>query len=1115
VSKPFTNPFSLFSSLILRLVLCNIHFLYRLALLIKSVSNECIMINEKKKSIYLFSLQLLSFSLLTLYSAGTDHTMISVVILFAIEIALISRIKKGLGSFILLWQAQLFLVTFVGISFYPNIFLNLSSVTPSVQTALALAIMFVESIILILYHFKERSVVWILRGSTISLIAAVLFVLIIIMSEGLPGFLENDPVEMLTGTNFEPYSLPDSSVSRLNLTVHIDPYDFVFLSSSSSFHLAPNSNGSFDLTISNTGALNDSYRVTYQGDPSLDVNISYHEIQIVHGESASVVVFIKSTEKGQYSINFQVSDKADIKKECTIQVNVSTNGFNFLTESNEIHILNQGSSNTIVPLGIKNTGIEQESCILRISAPSALSPSLGLSEWSYSNNSATVSLQAGEIRNFTLAPRQLTMVDGAYLVTLTATTISGNQTVAVLNLTLIMTNDKIISPVRSGPIPVSLGNTTMWNISLQPGAQKRQIDIPVVPNGLLIQAYTNGTNEISIRNGSIFLDPNSSTTQVQLRLTMNNDSLVDNSSFEIVMMSPGTPLQFGFLGFIAGSAITTIIALVVAVPLALSCAIFLAEYCPKKIQRVINAIMETLAGIPSVVFGLWGALTFGPFLADTLFPIINATLGAVIPFFSGSAGSSGRSLLTASVVLGIMVFPIVMSLSYEAIIAVPSELKEGSISLGATRWQTVKKIILKKSKTGILGSIILGTGRALGETMAVLMILGFSSAVPSSAFDNAGTMTSAIATTLNGVFATDKARHGIFAIALLLFIFVLILNLILVLVTKEGFWSGTRIKEVAKSRGITNIKNWFMRIRSSITIRIIKHLDSSLEDHYLPSKVLERRDRIATIGMFAATTVMLIIVGYIIGDIIVRGGTAFKGIYLTETQLNGGFLNAITGSLMLVGVALAVAVPFTILAAVYIREYTQQDSLLSRATYVSVSTLSSTPSIIFGAFGFIVFILYLKFGFSLLSAGLTLAFMILPLLFISNMDALRNVPDSHREASYALGISKWKTIQGIVLPSAFPAISSGIFIGIGRAIGETAAVLLTAGFIIDVTTSLVQPVASMPVMIYNMFSASAGDSVKMQQVYAAAFLLIVVVIVLNLIGKMISHYYQKSHYGSK
>ncbi len=1070
------------------------------------------MIEGTRKSIYLLSLQILSFVLLLLFSFEMDYTRISAVILLVIEIALLVKIKKGLGSFILLWQAQLFSVAFVGIAFFPSFFLNLNPITTSVQIAIAGVILFIESVVLVLYYFNEKGVVWILKGSTVSLIAVVLLVLIIIGSEGIPGFVENDPIKMLTTSGFAPYAQPTSE-STLNLTVQVNPYDFTLSPSSSTFYLAPFSNSSFNLTISNTGALDDSYLVSYGRDPFLDVNVSSPDLQIRSGESANMEVFIKSTDQGQYILNFMVSDRLNITRGSKVQVIVSTSGLDFVIARNVITIANHGSSDAVVPLGILNAGTSNNTYVLRVSAPSGFYPSFAIPEWSYVNNSATITLEAGELRNIPLIPRQLTSIDGTYPFKLIASSVSGNQTIAALNITLILSNNKIISAARPGPIPLSPGNTTTWNISVySSGSQRMQFDIPDVPKGLSIEAFTNGTSEIPNNNGWIFLDQNLTSDQVQLKVTLINSTLLDNSSFLIVLTTPGSPFEFGLLGFIAGSFITTIMALIIAVPLAIACAIFLSEYCTKRIQQVIKPIMEILAGIPSVIFGLWGALTFGPLLATTIYPFIDKTLGSVIPFFHGGGDLSGRSLMTASVVLGIMIFPIIMSLSYEAITAVPSDLKEGSESLGATKWQTVRRIILRKAKPGIMGSIILGTGRALGETMAVLMILGFTSAVPSSIFDTSGTMTSAIATTLTGVFSTTQAREGIFAIALLLFIIVLILNAILIMVTKEGFWNGKRIEKL-RIRTTASLKKWFNSLWRSRIKNDKKRPQEA--NQFLPSKVLERKNRIATICLYLAAAIMLVVVGYIIGDIIFRGGLAFKSEYLTETQLNGGFLNAITGSLMLVGVALAVAVPLTVLAAIHVHEYSSPDSILSRGTYISVSTLSSTPSIVFGAFGFLLFILYLNFGFSLLSAGLTLACMILPILYISNMGALRDVPNSHREASYALGVSKWKTITGIVLPASFPAISSGVFISIGRAIGETAAVLLTAGFLVDNTTSLVQPVASMPVLIYNMFDSSAGNPIAMQKLYAAAFLLIVIVIALNMIGKMLSHFYQEKYYGSK
>lgn len=1071
------------------------------------------MIDENRRSVYLLSLQILSFVLLLVYSIGMDQSLILPILLLAFELALLVTMRRGLRPFVLLWQGQLFLTAFIGMVFYPSLFLNLTVIKESVQIAIVSIIVFIELLVLILYRYKERGIVWTLKGSTVSLIAVVILVLIIIVSEGLPGFIGNDPVRMLTTTGFAPYNQPDS-ISKTNLSVEIDPYDYGFSTCASIYYLAPHSSGSFNLTISNVGALNDSYVVSFLGVPGLDAKVSSPRSQLDHGQSLNIKVFVNSSDPGKYPISFQSLDKENIRKVCTVETVVSQNGFNFRIDRNEITVRNQGSSSTLIPLEIENAGIAKDGCILRISAPEGFSPSLGLSEWSYSNNSANINLEAGEIRDFTLLPRQLLTIDGTYHFILTAYSVSGNQTIASLNITLFITNNQVINALVPGPIPLSPGNETVWNITVYgQGIDKMQFDIPKVPIGVSVHAFVDGATEVPIRNGTIIFG-GASSKEVQLRVAATGTALSGNATFEVLMVAPGSPLQFGLIGFITGSAITTVLALFFAVPLALACAIFLSEYCSKKLQLIIKPIMETLAGIPSVIFGLWGALTFGPFLAGSLYPLISGTLGVVIPFFNGNAGASARSVMTASVILGIMIFPIIMSLSYEAIAAVPSELKEGSISLGATRWQTVRQIIFRKARPGILGSIVLGTGRALGETMAILMILGFTSAIPYSIFDSSGTMTSAIATTLTGVFSTTQARQGIFSIALLLFVFVLVLNLIFMVVTKEGIWSGIRLGRISDKLRITAIKDKTRTVLSGIRKR--EEMADDYSGHqFLPTKILERRDRIATFGLYFAAGIMLMIVGYIIGDIIVRGGFAFQATYLTQTQLNGGFLNSVTGSLMLVGVALVAAVPMTVLAAVYVHEYSLPSSRLARATYISVSTLSSTPSIIFGAFGFMMFILYLDFGYSLFAAGLTLACMILPFLYVSNMDALRNVPHSHKEASYALGITKWKTITGIVLPSSYPAISSGIFISVGRAIGETAAVLLTAGYIIDVTTSLVQPVASMPVMIYTMFSASAGDPVKMQEVYAAAFLLIAMVIVLNLVGKMINHYYQKSHYGSK
>ncbi len=221
--------------------------------------------------------------------------------------------------------------------------------------------------------------------------------------------------------------------------------------------------------------------------------------------------------------------------------------------------------------------------------------------------------------------------------------------------------------------------------------------------------------------------------------------------------------------------------------------------------------MEVTAGIPSVIFGLWGALTFGPLLAkDVISDYCIKSIGSFIPFFRGDY-MNAMSMLTASIVLAMMVVPIIMTLSFDSMMAVPHDLTEGSLSLGASKWQSIYQDYVKKGKVGIFGSIILALGRAIGETMAVLMIMSFSPALPSSIFNGGGTMTSAIAATFTGSFANPDAREGLFSIALLLLIFVLIINILFLFVTKDRSWNGfgpikrlNKLKMVLKRSHKTN-----------------------------------------------------------------------------------------------------------------------------------------------------------------------------------------------------------------------------------------------------------------------------------------------------------------------
>ena len=204
--------------------------------------------------------------------------------------------------------------------------------------------------------------------------------------------------------------------------------------------------------------------------------------------------------------------------------------------------------------------------------------------------------------------------------------------------------------------------------------------------------------------------------------------------------------------------------------------------------------------------------------------------------------------------------------------------------------------------------------------------------------------------------------------------------------------------------------------------------------------------------------------------------------------------------------AIAFALPLALSSAIFINEYASQDNRLIKIILFSSNTLASTPSIVFGAFGFLFFVLFLGFKFSLISGSLTLALMILPLMLASILEGLKSVPHDYREASAALGASKWKTIRHVVLPSALPMVSTGVIISTGRAIGETAAVILTAGYSALIVSSVFMPTASMPNLIYQNYEFANKYPILGEKIYSAAFILILIVLGLNLIARMVSRF---------
>lgn len=230
---------------------------------------------------------------------------------------------------------------------------------------------------------------------------------------------------------------------------------------------------------------------------------------------------------------------------------------------------------------------------------------------------------------------------------------------------------------------------------------------------------------------------------------------------ELFLTSRWHPIEgdFGFYPFIMGTLLVTCLAMALAIPICLLSAIYLAEYAPNNIRGIIKPPIDLLAGIPSVVYGLWGVLLVVPLIRDYVAPLAGVT-------------TSGYSVLAGGIVLAIMVFPIIISVSEEVFRTVPFEVREASFALGATKWQTVKHVVLRKALPGFIAAVTLGFSRAFGETMAVLMVVGNVVKVPSSLFDPAYPLPALIANNYGEMMSIPLYDSALLLAALILMLVV-------------------------------------------------------------------------------------------------------------------------------------------------------------------------------------------------------------------------------------------------------------------------------------------------------------------------------------------------------
>lgn len=283
-------------------------------------------------------------------------------------------------------------------------------------------------------------------------------------------------------------------------------------------------------------------------------------------------------------------------------------------------------------------------------------------------------------------------------------------------------------------------------------------------------------------------------------------------------------------------------------------------------------------------------------------------------------------------------------------------------------------------------------------------------------------------------------------------------------------------------------------------------MKNSINDLNFKQKLMMYKKRpkslLLAIAVFLCAAICCGIILFLIGYILINGipnlsPQLFEWKYNSE---NVSMMPSIINTLIYTAFSLLLAVPAGVFAAIYLAEYARRGNAFVRLIRITAQTLSGIPSIVYGLFGYLMFCVYLKLGYSMLAGTLTLAIMILPLIMRTTEEALCAVPDSYREASYGLGAGKLRTVFKVILPSAMPGILSGVILGIGRIVGETAALIYTAGTVADVVTKFSDSGRTLSVHMYALMS----EGLYMEEAYATAVILLVAVIIINAFSSLIA-----------
>lgn len=575
------------------------------------------------------------------------------------------------------------------------------------------------------------------------------------------------------------------------------------------------------------------------------------------------------------------------------------------------------------------------------------------------------------------------------------------------------------------------------------------------------------------------------------------------------------------------------LALCFAFFVAIGIALFISHYAPKKIVPFLSSVVDLLAAIPSVIYGLWGGLVLVP----AMYPFWDwiSRFLSWIPLFAGPVANPSRCAATVSLVLAVMILPIITSIARDIFQQAPRLQQEGALALGATKWEMIKLAVLPFAKSGIVSASMLGLGRALGETMAVLMILspGFTFGI--NIFKASQNQTIAANIAAQYPEANGLGVSALIGTGLVLFVISFVVNFVARKIA--GNTSANRLNIFAKfKKFVKSIKSKKPnQVSSSVSSDLVSSSSTSPVidfDKFSPTRssiaLRKRKDFLMHVLIFLSFIVAIIPLASLLLTTIIHGVKRFNIDFLTHNMTYvvggnatgtggyGGILHAIIGTLEITLGAMVISIPIGLMCAVYLIEYAN-GRRIARIINLMVDVMSGIPSIVAGLFAFSMFAILLGPGtINGFEGSVALSILMIPTVVKSAQEMLKIVPNDLREASLALGVTKQRTITKVVLRTALPGIVSGCILAVARVIGETAPLLMASGFIASTNFNLFEgQMTTLPVYVYQEYSklsancpANAPDScvttIPMERAWSAALALIVIVLLLNIIGRVVA-----------